>query len=91
MANPEKVFENGGCRAAVFLNEIEGQETKIPKIVISRSYMDKNNEWKSTNSFNTNDLPKLIMIATKTYDYLTSKSRAQQNPNSNEDDRDKSV
>ena len=75
MAKPEKTFEKGSCRAAIFYNEVEkdGKELRIPKVVVTRNYMDNDNEWKTTNSFNINDLPKLIMVATKAYDYLTEK------------------
>ena len=63
------------CRAAIFNNRIRknGETIDIPKVVITRRYLSKDNEWKSTNAYSQNDLPKLIMVATKAYDYLTSK------------------
>ena len=75
MPGPETQFERGACRASIFYNEInkDGKTEKIPNVVISRNYLDKNKEWKRTNTFRLNDLPKLIIVATKAYDYLTSK------------------
>lgn len=77
MPGPETQFERGACRASIFYNEIkkEGNTEKIPNVVISRSYLDKNNEWKRTNTFRVNDIPKLIIVATKAYDYLTKRKK----------------
>ena len=75
MAKPEKSFTNGSCKATVFRNEIEqqGKMVSIPKVVISRSYLDKKGQWQTTNSYNVNDLPKLMFIAVRAYDYLTKR------------------
>ena len=75
MTNPEKTFESGNCRAAVFYNEVkkDGKATEIPNVTITKRYLDKDNKWKNTNTFGINDIPKLIAVAMKTYDYLTSK------------------
>ena len=74
MTNPEITFENGSCKASVFMNEIEreGKTVKVPKVSITKRYMDKNDEWKSTQSFGINDLPKVTMVAMKAYEYLTT-------------------
>jgi len=85
MAGPDISFETGSCRAAIFYNEIQknGETLNIPNIVITRSYLDKNNEWKTTSTFRLNDLPKLIIVVSKAYDYLTSKKKGKQEPNGN--------
>ena len=77
MSNPEMSFVRGNCRSSIFYNQVKrnGEIVEIPKVVITRSYLDKNNEWKATNSFNLNDIPKLIIVATKAYDYLTSRKQ----------------
>lgn len=74
MAKPEIVFENGSCKASVFMNEYErdGKTMKIPKTTISRRYLDKNDEWQTTMSFSLNDLPKVAMVAIRAYNHLTS-------------------
>jgi len=75
MPEPEKTFEAGGCRASVFANEIQkdGKAAVIKKVSIQKRYMDKEGKWQSTNSYAVNDLPKLIVVAQKAYEYLTGK------------------
>ena len=73
---PTKTFESGNCRAAIFYNEIikDDKPIQIPNVTIAKSYQDKDNEWKRTNTFGANDLPKLISVAIKAYDYLTDRT-----------------
>ena len=75
MAEPEKTFNQGSCRAAVFANEIKqnGKTAIFRNVSIQKRYKDKDGNWQNTNSFGVNDLPKLVLIATKAYDYLTLK------------------
>ncbi|MFX1453075.1 MAG: hypothetical protein ACFFCM_19730 [Promethearchaeota archaeon] len=75
MAEPEKTFSQGSCRASIFGNEIKqnGKTAIVKKVSIQKRYRDKDGNWKNTNSFAINDLPKLALVATKAYDYLTSK------------------
>ncbi len=75
MAEPEKTFNQGSCRAAVFANEIKqnGKTAIFRNVAIQKRYKDKDGNWQNTNSFGVNDLPKLVLIATKEYDYLTLK------------------
>jgi hypothetical protein len=73
MAEPEKTFNQGSCRAAVFTNEIKqnGKTAIIRNVAIQKRYKDKDGNWQNTNSFGVNDLPKLVLVATKAYDYLS--------------------
>lgn len=75
MAEPEKVFNQGSCRTAIFANEIkkDGKTAVVKKAVFQKRYRDKNGEWKNTNSLDVNDIPKAVMALNKAYDYLTSK------------------
>ncbi len=75
MAEPEKTFNQGSCRAAIFANEIKqnGKTAIFRNVAIQKRYKDKDGNWQNTNSFGVNDLPKLVLIATKAYDYLTLK------------------
>ena len=75
MPEPEKTFIQGSCRAAIFANEIkqDGKTATVRTVVIQKRYMDQNGKWQNTNNFGVNDLPKLILTATKAYDYLTSR------------------
>ena len=56
----------------MFVNEIEknGQKIKLKKVSIQKRYMTAEEEWKSTNSYDANDLPKLKLVAEEAYRYL---------------------
>ncbi|MFC1489107.1 hypothetical protein ACFL6B_04585 [Thermodesulfobacteriota bacterium] len=76
MAKPEKVFKNGACEAAVFVNEINknGTPIQIKKVSVQRRYKDRDGKWQGTSSFDINDIPKAVMVLAKAYDYLTDKN-----------------
>ena len=78
-AQPEKSFRQGSCSASIFANEFKknGKPVMVPKVSIQRRYRDKDGSWQSTNSYGVNDLPKLALVATKAYDYLTLKKDEQ--------------
>ena len=72
MGKPEKSFKCGGCEAAVFENEIvkAGKRLSIKKVSFQKRYKSVDGEWKSTNSLDTNEIPKAILVLTKAYDYV---------------------
>ena len=78
MAQPEKTFRQGSVSASVFVNEVtgNGKTIKMPKVVAQKSYKAEDG-WKTTNSYGINDLPKLIVAASKAYDYLTAREDAE--------------
>ena len=75
MTEPEQTITQGNCRAAIFANEIKqnGDIKIIKNARIQKRYKDGEGNWQSTNSYGANDLPKLIAVAMKAYDYLTSR------------------
>ena len=70
---PQKKFSCGGVQAAIWQNNttIEGREIKTYSTQIQKRYKDKDDNWKDTNSFHTNDLPKLALAAQKSYEWIT--------------------
>lgn len=40
--------------------------------ITKRYYDDSSGEWKDTTSFDLNELPKLVLVAQKCYDYMAS-------------------
>lgn len=68
---PTKAFRAGPIQVAVFMNKrnVGGKETLIPSVSFQKRYRE-GEEWKSTNSLDTNDVPKAILALTKAYDYL---------------------
>jgi hypothetical protein len=75
MAQPEKIFRQGCCSASVFKNSfvVNGKEIEKKKVVPQKSYKDKEGDWKHTNSFDEQDMPKMILAMQKAYDYVTTK------------------
>ena len=72
MAGPIMVYRAGGVRASVFHNELErdGKPVSVPNVRIQRSYKGQDDEWKTTDSFHINDLPKVALVASKAYEFL---------------------
>jgi hypothetical protein len=70
---PERVFQHGGVKAAIFVNEHEKEGESFTKksISVQRVYRDKEGIFKTTNSLYVNDLPKAILVLQKAFDYLT--------------------
>jgi len=76
MANqkPQKVFQNGSCRAALFTNTVKknGHDIEIPKVSIAKRYKASDGTWQSSGSLDTNDIPKMIAALSRAYQHLTS-------------------
>ncbi len=76
MANkPEKKFRCGGVEAAIWQNttKIEGRDVPRYSIQIQRRYKDNDGNWKDTSSFPLNDLPKVALVAQKSFGWITLK------------------
>ena len=73
---PEKKFRAGAISATVWQNNgqnKEGQPTEYRTISIERGYKDKSGQWKSTNSFRINDLPRAALVLNEAYRYIVLK------------------
>ena len=71
---PYKKFRAGAITATIWNNESQSKENeKIEYKTISfeRNYKDKNDEWQTTNSLRTNDLPKAILVLTKAFETIS--------------------
>ncbi|MBU1201845.1 MAG: hypothetical protein KJ583_02600 [Nanoarchaeota archaeon] len=71
---PYKKFRAGAIVATVWENENtnkEGQKIAYKTVSFERSYKDKNDNWQTTNSLRTNDLPKAILVLTKAFELLS--------------------
>ena len=63
----------GSVRAAVWKNQRQnanGQGFESVRVVLDRTYMDRNGKYESTHSLGVNDIPKTILALTKAYEYL---------------------
>lgn len=76
MTSPVKKFQVGGISAAVWENESTTPEGSAYQTVsLQKRFKDKNNEWKSSNSFRVSDLPKAILALQKAYEFLALKDQ----------------
>ena len=52
--------------------EVEGQNGNFLSINVSRSYKNKDEEWKTTKTFRTSDLPTLALVVNDLYKKIKS-------------------
>jgi len=82
---PEKEFKIGPVRAVVWSNQRtanDGRTFNSTKVSFERTYRDSNGSFKTTSSFDMNDLPKLIIAIKRAYEYLALRN-SQNNENNN--------
>ena len=74
MNKPEKKFSCGSISASIWANTkvVTGEKIKIYSVTINKAYKEGEN-WKYTNSFNIEDLPKVALVATEAYQYMRLK------------------
>lgn len=71
---PEKKFRAGPIVATIWKNKAQkkdGETISYRTISFERTYKDQNDEWQTTNSLRTNDLPKAMLVLQKAYEELT--------------------
>ena len=68
MSKPEKRISCGAISASIWVDRktVEGKPVEYHSINISKAYKD-GEEWKHTSAFNTEDLPKVALVATEAY------------------------
>jgi len=73
---PEKKFRAGAIVATIWSNETvrDGKKVSYKTISFERSYKDKDDTWKQTNSLRTADIPKAMLVLGKAYEYLALNS-----------------
>lgn len=72
---PEKKFRAGSVTATIWknTNQVDGKEVSFYTVALERSYKDKEDNWKTTSSLRSSDLPKAVLVANKAYEYLELK------------------
>ncbi len=75
MNKPEKKFSCGSISASIWANTkvVNSETVKLYSVTINKAYKE-GEEWKHTNSFNIEDLPKVALVATEAYKYIRLKS-----------------
>ena len=80
---PIKEFRAGGTRAAIWREEGEDQGRTVVRhtVKIQKRYFDKNsNEWRTTEYFFPNDLPRLCLVAEKAFEYIALRESEEELP-----------
>jgi hypothetical protein len=83
---PTMKYSCGSVSVAVWDNEIEtpnGTRT-VQRVTVDRSYKDKDGAWKHTDSFNVNDIPRLMLALQKAFEHMVCKGK--DNGDNGEDD-----
>ena len=73
---PEKEYRVGTICAAIWRKEVAHQGRKLVEhsIRIQKRYKDeRSGEWKTTTYFRPDDLPKLMLVASRAYDHVALK------------------
>ena len=75
MQKPEKKFNCGSISASIWANSkvVTGETVTFYSVTINKAYKD-GEEWKHTNSFNIEDLPKVVLVANEAYKHMKLKS-----------------
>jgi hypothetical protein len=75
MQKPEKRFNCGPVSASIWASNktVNGETVRFCSVTINKAYKE-DEEWKHTNSFNIEDLPKVALVATEAYRYIRLKS-----------------
>ena len=71
MRTPEKKFSCGPVSASIWAKTktVEGEIVKFYSVTITKAYKESE-DWKYTNSFNIEDLPKVALVANEAYKYV---------------------
>jgi hypothetical protein len=71
---PTEKFRAGNVTATVWENKgktKDGKEYSFFSVSVERNFKNDKDEWKSTNSFMKNDLPKLSLVVAKAFEHLS--------------------
>ena len=71
MRKPEKKFSCGLVSATIWAKTktVEGETVNFYSVTITKVYKE-GEDWKYTNSFNIEDMPKVALVANEAYKYI---------------------
>ena len=70
---PIKEFRAGGIKASVWENQRANDQGRVVtqhSVRFQKSYLDSNDEWKQSDYFYAADLPKLVLVAQKAFEFV---------------------
>jgi len=74
-SKPVKDFRSGGIQASVWRNEVErnGQTVVRHSVRIQKQFRTEGGDYENTDYYFRDDLPKLILVAQKAFEYIALK------------------
>jgi len=74
-SKPIKDFRAGGVQASVWRNEVEkgGQTVVRHSVRIQKQFRKEDGNYEDTNYYFRDDLPKLILVAQKAFEFISLK------------------
>lgn len=78
---PYKKFRAGAIAATIWNNESvnkDNEKVSFKTISFERTYKDKNDEWQTSSSLRTTDLPKAVLVLNKAYEFLMLNSNEEE-------------
>lgn len=78
---PEHKVKVGAVTASIWKREVKknGNTFTVRQVSLDRTYKDKNDEWQSTNSYDTNDIPKAILALSRAYQGILDAAKSDAN------------
>ena len=70
---PDMRFKAGGLTATVWKG-VSPKGSAYYNVQLGKSYKDKDNNWKTTNSLRENEIPKAMVLLQKAYEYVILQS-----------------
>ena len=76
MQKPEKKFSCGPVSASIWAKNktVGGEAVKFYSVTITKAYKE-GEDWKYTNSFDIEDMPKVALVTNEVYKYIRLKSK----------------
>ena len=70
---PIKDFRSGSIQASVWQNEVEDKDKTVVRhsVRIQKRFKNKEDEYENTNYYFRDDLPKLILVAQKAFEFIS--------------------
>jgi hypothetical protein len=85
---PIKEFRAGTVVAAIWVskNAVNGQSSAQHSIRVQKRYRDdRSGQWKTTTYFRPDELPKLSLVVSRAYEFLTLREAADMGPAQKQD------
>jgi len=81
----------GRIKATIWENELENGGV-FHSVTLARNYRDENNQWRETNSFSVDDMPRVRMATDRAFDSIYSRMhQLQQQKTGNAEDSEKEL